>query len=116
MLHPEHLNQFVRFQLRQTGTDAAGNVNTGPWVTVCERWCKYRPDYAREAVQQGRLHAKNTATLTTYRDPEVDTITEGARVLLLAGPHGNEKVAAVKTVTFDDTAEVSFIIQIGAEP
>lgn len=122
MLHADQLDQLIVFQRRTGATDAAGNHLPGAWVERARAWFKYRPDYSREKVQQGRLHAKYVATANTYRDPVIDTITPEMRAVLLAGPYSGPMgattplTAAVRTVTFESPTELSVILEIGAEP
>jgi len=122
MLAPDRCTTLLRFQKREETLDEARNTQQGPWVTHCDRWVYYKPDYARERVAQGRLADSYVGTATTYRDPEIDLVTADMRVMFLAGPQvptgtaAGTKVAAIRTVTYDDAAEVSFILETGAVP
>jgi len=122
MLQPDKCTSYVRFEKRAEIVDEAGNYQPGPWTMHCERWVAYKPDYSRERVAQGRLADSYVGTATTYRDPEVDLVTADMRVVFLAGPQiptgvlSGSKVAAIRTVTYDDAAEVSFILETGAVP
>lgn len=115
VLRPHEINQVVIFQQRAQISDADGNTQAGPWQFFAECAVKAKMEFARERVQQGRLHAKYSGSLHTWRTPELEGVTEDMRVKFIDG-HLKGKYAAIRGVLFENPGELAFVVEEGEEP
>lgn len=112
MFRPGAYSDRVSFERRETIDDGYGNVQ-GAWGEVWRCWAHFRPRFGREDMEAGRMEATMRGTLTVRSCAESKSITNGDRVVFVAGPYTGRAAQIQSIVPGMDGDIIEFKLEEG---
>jgi head-tail adaptor len=105
---------LVTFERRVPGTDDGfGNVVPEAWTEVATVRAAFRPEFARERMQAGKMEATSAGVLTVRRSTLTLTIGGDSRVRFVAGAYSGRIAQIRSIIPSPDSREIEFVIEEG---